>query len=234
MRKGNDLTNKRFYHMVALERVHKPNDKHTFWKCQCDCGKIFISRTDAILSNRVKSCGCGLGKYPNLIGNKYGMLTPLQINLDVSKIRHRCYYYCKCDCGNYTTVRSSQLLDGSVKSCGCLRSSGEKQITKILQENDIIFKKEVSFNDLKGDTNYLYFDFGIYNKDKLKYLIEYQGLQHYKPIDFFGGEERFQQQQKYDIKKYDYCKEHNIPLKIISYQEDITTDKIIDWSLIND
>lgn len=234
MGKGKDLTNQRFYHMVALERTHKPNDKHTFWKCRCDCGNIFISRTDAILNNRVKSCGCGLGKYPDLIGQKYGLLTPIHIDLDTSQKKHRCYYYCQCDCGNYTTVRSSQLLDGSAKSCGCLRSFGEQQIALILRENQIDFQKEISFDDLKGETNYLYFDFGVYYNNNLKYIIEYQGRQHYEPIEYFGGETRFQKQLQYDNKKQQYCKDHNIPLKIISYKEPITSEKVIDWSLLND
>lgn len=234
MGKFNDLTHQRFYHMTVLERVHKPNNNHTFWKCKCDCGNIFVSRADAILNNRVKSCGCGLGKYPNLIGNKYGILTPLKIDLETSQSRHRCYYYCKCDCGNHTTVRSSQLLDGSTKSCGCLRSFGEQQIASILQDNNIDFKREVSFNDLKGEKNFLYFDFGVYHNNILKYLIEYQGRQHYEPIEFFGGEQRFQQQIIYDNKKKEYCDIHDIPLKIISYQDEITINNVIDWSLIND
>lgn len=233
MGKVHDLTGQRFYHFTVIERAYRPNDTHTYWKCRCDCGKIFISRADSILNNKVKSCGCGLGKYPNLLGNKYGMLTPIKINIELSKEKHRCYYYCKCDCGNYTNVRSSQLLDGSAKSCGCLRSSGEQTIATILQANSIDFKQEVSFKDLKGDTNYLYFDFGIFKDNELKYLIEYQGRQHYEPIAFFGGKKRFEQQKQYDKRKSNYCQSHNIPLKIISYKETITPSQIIDWSLIN-
>lgn len=30
-------------------------------------------------------------------------------------------WLCLCDCGKYTTVRGSNLKNGSVKSCGCLR-----------------------------------------------------------------------------------------------------------------
>ena len=31
------------------------------------------------------------------------------------------YYKCKCDCGNYTYVKSNKLCEGGTKSCGCAR-----------------------------------------------------------------------------------------------------------------
>ena len=48
-------------------------------------------------------------------------------------------------------------------------------------------------------------------------LIEYQGQQHYNSLEIFGGEEQFQKQKKYDIKKQEYCKKNNIKLIEIPY-----------------
>lgn len=42
--------------------------------------------------------------------------------------------------------------------------------------------------------------------------IEYQGLQHFKPINFYGGEKSFILQQERDIRKYNKCKELGIKL----------------------
>lgn len=39
--------------------------------------------------------------------------------------------------------------------------------------------------------------------------IEYQGIQHYKPIDFFGGQEAFEKTVERDIRKMNLCKKHN-------------------------
>lgn len=36
------------------------------------------------------------------------------------KVGRKSYWKCKCECGNYTTVRSDCLKDGNTKSCGCL------------------------------------------------------------------------------------------------------------------
>lgn len=46
------------------------------------------------------------------------------------------------------SYRSSQLLDGSAKSCGCLRSSYEELVADILNQNNITYKREYSFSDL--------------------------------------------------------------------------------------
>ena len=60
----------------------------------------------------------------------------------------------------------------------------------------------------------------------LKYIIEYQGQQHYEPIERFGGIERFNLQQKYDNMKKEYCKKNNIQLLVIPYWEN-NIEKII-------
>lgn len=43
----------------------------------------------------------------------------------------------------------------------------------------------------------------------------------YEPIDFFGGVDNFIEQQKRDNLKMEYCKNNNINLFIIKYNEDI-------------
>jgi hypothetical protein len=46
----------------------------------------------------------------------------------------------------------------------------------------------------------------------LRTAIEYQGVQHYRPIDFFGGEEALAQRQELDILKRRLCEENNVRL----------------------
>ena len=50
-----------------------------------------------------------------------------------------------------------------------------------------------------------------------KYLIEYDGEQHFQKNDFFGGEKAFLERQERDLIKTQWCKEHNIPLIRIPY-----------------
>lgn len=51
-------------------------------------------------------------------------------------------------------------------------------------------------------------------------LIEYQGRQHYEPVDHFGGEDKFTTQQKHDKMKLAYAKAHHYKLITIPYTED--------------
>lgn len=71
----------------------------------------------------------------------------------------------------------------------------------------------------------LRFDFYIKNK----YIIEYDGKQHFQAIDFFGGEEEFYQRREHDLIKNKYCFDNNIPLIRIPYDAEniYTVDDLI-------
>ena len=46
----------------------------------------------------------------------------------------------------------------------------------------------------------------------MKLAIEYQGLQHYQALDFFGGEEAFRQRELLDKRKKRKCRSNRIVL----------------------
>lgn len=51
--------------------------------------------------------------------------------------------------------------------------------------------------------------------------IEYQGIQHYKPIDFFGGKESFKKNQERDKRKKNLCKQNGCNLIYVKEGYDI-------------
>ncbi|WP_209125444.1 hypothetical protein [Alkalihalobacillus sp. BA299] len=53
----------------------------------------------------------------------------------------------------------------------------------------------------------------------LKIAIEYQGQQHYEPIEFFGGEEAFIYRKKMDQLKEKKCKDNGIKLILWKYKD---------------
>lgn len=105
-------------------------------------------------------------------------------------------------------------LDG----CGCSQctvflSKGELYIKKFLEDNDIYFLQQKRFDDCKN-TYTLPFDFYIPHKNT---CIEYDGEQHFSPIEYFGGDEIFERQVQNDNIKNEYCNKHNIQLLRIRY-----------------
>ena len=59
-------------------------------------------------------------------------------------------------------------------------------------------------------------------------LIEYNGIQHYEPVAYFGGEPKFQKQKKYDELKSKYAKQHGYKLITIKYTYD-TYEKVAEY-----
>lgn len=60
----------------------------------------------------------------------------------------------------------------------------------------------------------------------LKVAIEYQGKQHFEPVEFFGGKENYERQHERDLLKAKLSKENGVDLIYINYWEDITPDLI--------
>lgn len=78
------------------------------------------------------------------------------------------------------------------------------------------------------DEKVLPFDFYI---PSLSIAIEFDGKQHYTPIQFFGGVQGFNMTKKHDELKNKYCYDNNINLIRIPYTkyneiEQILNDKI--------
>jgi len=97
----------------------------------------------------------------------------------------------------------------------CNESKGEDIINQFLIDNNIKFKRQMRFEDCK-DIRKLSFDFYLINYN---ICIEYNGIHHYKPVEYFGGIKTTKEQQKRDTIKINYCKSNKIPLLIIKYTD---------------
>lgn len=99
----------------------------------------------------------------------------------------------------------------------CNESKGEKEIRLLLEDNNINFIQQKKFSDCKYKRR-LPFDFYLTDYNT---CIEFNGKQHYEPIKHFGGGDVFNEQQKKDKIKKEYCYDNNIPLIIIKYNENV-------------
>lgn len=98
----------------------------------------------------------------------------------------------------------------------CLESKMEEEVAKYLQKQNVIFEKQKKFEWLKYKRE-LPLDFYL---PKYNIAIECQGIQHFEPIEFFGGEESFELNQRRDDTKKILCEEHDITLLYYSSVKD--------------
>lgn len=224
--------------------LYKANEylgKGSYWHCRCECGVEKDVLGSSLFKGTSLSCGCYNKKINSerqlidLTGKTYGFLTVLGIS--DKKYNGDVFWNVRCECGTEKSVSGHNLRRGGVISCGCKQCSiGEMNVEKILNDNDILFKPQYTFNDLVSENNKLLrFDFGIIDNNlNLIRLIEFDGTQHVAPVERFGGQAEFEKRQKYDSIKNQYALSHNIPLVRIPYSkrnsmclDDILGDKYL-------
>lgn len=124
-------------------------------------------------------------------------------------------YMCKI-CEHKGESLPNNLLRGG--GCPvCNMSNGEKVVMKYLTDHNMEFKHNYMFQDCR---NILPLPFDFYLPE-LHMCIEYDGEQHYSPINYFGGKEKFEKQQQNDLIKDEYCKNNNINLCRIRYDQNV-------------
>lgn len=221
-----DETGKKF-NMLTIQKIDYSN-RPSMAYCRCDCGNYkWIAKAD-IISGHTKSCGC-LQKTKTSEANVKdysGVVAPNGVKF-LQKVRmneHGTWIYkCQCPlCDNQFEAIPARVFSNHNTSCGCNRkSSGERIVSYILDKNHIKYKTQHIFDDCI-DKNPLPFDFAIQDdNDKIVALIEYDGEQHYRPVDLFGGEKAFENRRKHDRIKDNYCKSHNLTLCRIVQNKDI-------------
>lgn len=95
----------------------------------------------------------------------------------------------------------------------CRSSTGEKEITHLLNDLGVEFEHQKKYKKLGRKR----FDFFI---PSINTILEYNGIQHYEPIEHFGGIKSLKNTQKRDKIKKQYCLDNGINYEIIRYDED--------------
>lgn len=126
--------------------------------------------------------------------------------------------YFKCSKGHiYYQSPDMHTTKNRLTGCPiCNQPKGEKFIQKYLDNHNIIYESQKRFHDLK-DKTYLSYDFYLPNYN---ILIEYQGIQHYEECNYFGGKEKFRNQQYHDKLKREYAKNNGYKLLELHYSLD--------------
>lgn len=191
---------------------------------QCSNGHVYeVGAESFLLGHRCRECRkqkhenifCGL-----LEKEGYKLIGEYKDSLTYVKVR----------CPNdhlYNSIPNSFLHGARCPYCTNGNSRGERIIKEYLLRNNYEFIPQDRFDECKNKYP-LPFDFGVYDDDKLICLIEFEGEQHYRPIEYFGGDKGFKDTKRNDDIKRKYCKDNNIPLIEIPYWEIDNIEEILD------
>lgn len=234
-----DLTGQDFGYWHVLERAENTKSGRARWLCKCTaCGNTKIVDGAHLRGGRTTNCGCikmekmRQASIKHEEGKIYGFLQVERMATEEEKPRkdkEGIFWNCTClKCGRKNViVFGDYLRNGDTTSCGCIVSKNESLIEDMLRNANIQFKSQYTFEDLTSTgrrCDQLIFDFAIFNNNKLLYLIEYDGSQHFKwsSENSWNNETQFHTTRENDILKNKYCFEHNIPLIRLPYNEKYT------------
>jgi predicted Zn-ribbon and HTH transcriptional regulator len=124
-------------------------------------------------------------------------------------------------CGYKWETKPNKFQQGS-RCPRCNQPRGERIISRLLEGLDVVFESQKRFSTCKYK-HPLPFDFCVNNS----FLIEYDGEQHFKTVDYFGGDEGFKLRQLRDNIKTQWAKDNGIPLVRIPYTEFDNIEQII-------
>lgn len=120
-------------------------------------------------------------------------------------------------CNKIYSVTPHDFIGGN-RCPYCNQSKGETIVKGILDKLNIPYEIEKKFNNLRVKGSYLPYDFSIYdNKGNIILLIEYDGIQHFKEVKYFGGAEKLKSQKRRDKLKNDYARGIGVTLLRLPY-----------------
>lgn len=185
-------------------------------RCKVD-GYQWMAQPDSVLSG----CGCPkcAGNLKKTTDSYIKEVNDVNANIEVleeyinakTPILHKC----KID-GYKWLAQPTNVLTGY--GCPqCNESHGEKSVCRWLDMHRIEYIMQHRFSECRNKQP-LPFDFYL---PSFNICIEYDGEQHFRPVDFFGGVEKFTQRQRNDEIKTKYCEGNNIRLLRIPYYKNI-------------
>ena len=202
-------------------------DSSTKVKCKCrECGHIWWVTPNKLQCGK----GCPICKWKRISENnskthkqfaeELHEKCPTLTLLD----RYHRYYdkvHVLCSiCGTISECIAGKILRGDDGCRKCRSSLGEQKIFDWLLLNNVAHKRQYMFNECVFKER-LRFDFYL---PEYNICIEYQGEQHYFPVNFRGhhydgAQKDYEYLQKRDNIKREFCKNNDIVLIEIPYWE---------------
>lgn len=203
-------------HYTQLTPYHRSTEKIKV--IHNDCGNVYWVTPDSFV-NVGERC-------PKCFGNNRKTIE--EFRKEVSSLTDG-EYLCESDtyvnnktnikikhllCGNSYMVTPHDFIEGN-RCPYCKQSKGEKLVQHILDVYHIKYEIQKRFDWCRRDNgSYLPFDFYLpdYNL-----CVEYDGIQHFKPVKYFGGMKKLNSQINRDNFKNKCCLSKGISVIRVSY-----------------
>lgn len=145
-------------------------------------------------------------------GNKYDYNSVLYVN-------NRTKVNIKCDEHGYFMQSPDHHLVGG--GCPyCKNSIGENFIALFLENNNFKYVRQKQFDGCLNPITNRKLPFDFYLPD-LNVCIEYDGLQHFKSVEMYGGQKYLEETQFKDEIRNDFCNSNGIKLLRIKYDKNV-------------
>lgn len=189
------------------------------------------------IKTRVKRLGLDYGekraerfkkRIRDIVGDEYIVIGEYIDNKTQVEVRHNI-------CGHEWEVIPGNFLyhDSRCPVCSGFNSKGDKAIRSYLNSRGYKYIEQYKFKDCywKSPDFPLRFDFAVVNNNNIVCLIEYDGMQHFKPIKLFGGKKYFEEIKIKDAVKNEYCFNNKISLIRIPYTQLRKISEILDQKI---
>lgn len=200
---------------------------------QCNCGNNFETSFHEFKSGNKRQCNtCGAGfqtvkDFLEYVEKESYVNNFELIDYQVTNgyVHQRNKLKIKCSCGEIfeTTKHTFERGKNRCGICSSSISKGEEKIKIILEKNQINFIPQFYFKECRGVRKPLPFDFAVFDEfDNIVTLIEYDGKQHFEPVNFGGCSDEialleYENVCKNDHIKNTYCKRNKLKLIRIPY-----------------
>lgn len=197
-------------------------------ECKCKiCGNKMKKRPDALLSGHAGCKTCGYEALHNLFSftqeefEKRAADSNPNVEILGKYYNNNMDVLCRCKiCNNEWETKPVNILYNGSGCPKCCASHGEIKLNSLLNKYNIDFEEQYTFDGCMYNALLKFDAYDVNNN----IAYEYQGEQHYYPVNFGGCDdatatENFRVGQIRDDIKRKYCKEHKIPLIEIPYWE---------------
>jgi DNA-directed RNA polymerase subunit RPC12/RpoP len=194
--------------LILLDNYYsmRSNLKHRCLSCDLE----FITTPKSILNSKFGCTNCS-GKRFTI--EKYKSLLPKNIKFledEYSGTKNKYKHFC-LDCKTEFISKPNYIIHMGTNCPNCSKSKGERIIDDFLKSRGVCYKSQYVVDILDKK---LRFDFYI---ELISTFIEYDGVQHFEPVDIFCGIDYFNRLKINDQLKDDWCNKSGFKLIRITY-----------------